>query len=210
MARLLRRLLSGVDALVSRVENHEGQVECALGDERERLLRAERELDRVRARAAGLDQAWRSAVEQQAKWRERARSGTDQTLALDFLRLSKRAGARAAELAEDGHELAELQRRLEALVLKLGQRLGALEQQRERMQVRQCDIAFGSSERGVLLNAGSDAQALLSRWEASVADPRRQLDWLAREEAERVVEPTPDDDEAFLRLELEELRRESQ
>jgi hypothetical protein len=60
--------------MLSRVENHEDLVERALVDDRDKLTRVQGELARVRRRAALLDQAWRSAIDEQQGWLERART----------------------------------------------------------------------------------------------------------------------------------------
>lgn len=205
MSHLLRNLLSRVDAMVARVENHEGVVRAALNDERARLARALSELDRARARAVGLDEAWRSAVEEQLGWHERAKSEADEAVALECLRLGKRARARAAETSEQCHQQAELQRRLETLVVRLTERVGSLEQQRLLMQSRQSDADLVRARQKVAYDPDNDVEALLGRWEASLAQATQRLDALATDGDADALEPLGDE---FLRLELDELRRE--
>ncbi len=203
MSRVLRRLLSRIDSMVSRVENHEALVARALADERDKRTRVERERSRVSRHAALLERAWRSAIDEQHGWLERARREPDEKLALECLKQGKRAGARAAELNEQCHQQAELSRRLEALSVRLTERLRGLEEQHELMQNREAHAVLAHTEERAHEGSDHDVTALLRRWEASVEELNRRVDPLDDE-------PELEDDEVFLKLELDELRRESQ
>jgi phage shock protein A len=164
-------LVSRVDGMVSRIENHEALADSAIRDVRRAAARATVQLRRVRADGARQRDRLGSLHEEERAWEERAlRSASgDREKALECVRRGKRAARQARELARRIEEHERVEKQLAADVARVEDRLGELEQQRNVLVTRQSRAqALGSVRDAESPHA--DVSEVFGRWETRVAE----------------------------------------
>ena len=165
-------LVSRVDGMVSRIENHEGLADSAIHDVRRAAARATVQLRRVRADGVRQRARLTALREEEVNWEERAaRSSTEEReKALECLRRSRRAGRQARDLAQRIEEHERVEKQLAADVARVEDRLAQLEQQRNVLVTRQSRAEALGSVRHAESPLGADVEEIFGRWETRVAE----------------------------------------
>ena len=175
-------LVSRVDGMVTRIENHEALAASAIREVRQGAARATVQLRRVRADGARLRDELAARCEAEQSWRERAaRSGTeDREKAIECLRRSKRAAREAAELERRLAEHERIEKQLAQDVAAVEDRLSRLQEQRNVLVTRQSRAEALSSVRDAQAPCGVDVDEVFGRWETRVAEREYEGDCLPR------------------------------
>ena len=201
-------VFSRIDELVARVENHEALVTEALRELQQSTARAHVQLKRVREDGERLRRQLAESREQADAWQARAKRADDDTRAIECLRRAKRMSAHAAELGRRLTEHERIERQLGEDVRGLEGRLAKLKEQRNLMRTRQSRAEAMGVVQDSMVSLGSDIDEVFDRWEARITEA---------EYAGGVEGTTADafeneylsaEEEAQLRIELDELRRE--
>lgn len=165
-------LVSRVDGMVSRIENHEALAASAIREVRQAAARATVQLRRVRHDGARLRDELAARHEAEQAWRERAtRSAeTDRDKALECLRRSKRAAREAAELERRLAEHDRIEQQLARDVAAVEERLSRLEEQRNLLATRQSRAEALGTVREAQSPCGVEVDEVFGRWETRVAE----------------------------------------
>jgi len=200
-------LVSRMDGMVSRIENHEALAQSAIRGVRQAAARANVQLRRVREDGARQRARLEELRGAEAAWRDRARAKADEdeSAALECLRRSKEAARRGAVLASRlaEHERVEVQ--LAADVAKIDERLTVLEEQRNVLVTRQSRAEALSSVRQAHELDTGDPDEVFGRWETRVAEREYEGGCFDRGDVFE-EEFTRAEEESVLRAELVELR----
>jgi phage shock protein A len=165
-------LVSRVDGMVARLENHEALAASAIRDVRQAAARAGVQLRRVRADGARLREELHARREAETSWRERAArtADSDRDTAIECLRRSRRARREAAELERRIAEHGRIEKQLAADVATVEQRLSRLEEQRNLLSTRESRAEALGSVRDAHAPGGVDVDEVFGRWEIRVAE----------------------------------------
>jgi len=203
-------LVSRVDGMVSRIENHEALAQSAIREVRQAAARASVQLRRVRRDGERQRQRLDELREAQATWRERARrkADADEATALECLRRGQQAARRATALEARLRDHEKIERQLARDVTAVEERLVRLDEQRHVLVTRQSRAEAMSALRDTSAPLHSDLDDLFDRWEVRIAERElaggcAELDDVDPLEGELDREEEQD----ALRAELEALRR---
>lgn len=201
---VFKRLASRLDQMVSQVENHEAMADSAIRNVRAHLARAERALARAVADGAhvAIELAAQDGLVEAA--RRKARAEPDDTLAVEWLRRSRRAARAAAELREQAKTLGSSTAALECEVNRIKDRLASLERTRNLLRARERRAEALQALMGERGARDDGLLATIQRWETHV-QTSETAGRTTLELAE--IDATIFDDESDLVLELAELRR---
>jgi phage shock protein A len=201
-------LLSRVDGMVTRIENHEALAESAVREVRRASARAAVQLRRVRRDGERLVARLAEARDEALAWRERARRTVgDEDTALECLRRSRRCERLADELAGRVREHEAAERQLAADVSAVQERLEKLEAQRHVLVTRQSRATALAGVRDAGSPVGAEVDDIFDRWEARIAE--NELAGGCFDSGDALAERFDREEETeALRAELEALRRE--
>ncbi len=165
-------LVSRVDGMVTRIENHESLAASAIRDVRQAAARATVQLRRVRADGSRLRDELAARRDAEQSWKERAaRVGdTDRDKAIECLRRSKRASREAVELTRRLAEHERIEKQLASDVAVVEDRLSRLEDQRNVLVTRQSRAEALGTVRDAQAPCGLDVDEVFGRWETRVAE----------------------------------------
>ncbi len=206
MTRWKRSVTSWVDGVLSQIENHEAAVTSAIGRVRHSLARARAQLKRVEHDQRLLRESLLSEEAAVEAWRRRAKDTTDDEQALQCLRRYKASERRVRILRQrlDEHERAH--KELNDGIRALHTRLNELTERKNLMRTRQ---SRAEAAHGMATTAGpiDDLEDVFERWESRIGEI---------EIASECTEPIDAfeahfeavEEEAELRVELDELRHE--
>ena len=177
-------LVSRVDGMVSRIENHEALAASAIADVRRAAARATVQLRRVRADGVRQRTQLRELREAERSWEERAAevAHEDRDKAIECLRRSRRAARQAGDLALRIEEHTRVEKQLAADVSLVEERLAQLEQERNVLTTRQSRAAALGSVRDAQAPYGVDVAEVFGRWETQVAEREFEGGCLHRED----------------------------
>lgn len=200
-------LVSRVDGMVSRIENHEAVAQSAIAEVRAAAARASVRLRQVRADGARQRERLAALRESEAGWRERARRrADDEATALECLRRSRRDARRAADLADRVREHERVEKQLAADVATVEERLLQLEAQHHVLATRQSRAEALRGAQHASAPFGSDLQEIFGRWEVQVAE--REFAGGCFDAGDALEEDFDrEEEEASLRAELDALAR---
>ena len=202
-------LVSRVDGMVSRIENHESLAQTAIRDVRQAAARASVQLRRVRRDGECQRRRLGELREAQASWRDRARrkADEDETTALECLRRSQQAARRAAALEARLRDHERIERQLARDVAAVEDRLSRLDEQRHVLVTRQSRAEAMSALQDKSAPLHSDLDDLFDRWEVRIAE--RELAGGCADAVEGDVlegELDREEEQEALRAELDALR----
>jgi phage shock protein A len=165
-------LVSRVDGMVTRIENHEALATSAIRDVRQAAARATVQLRRVRADGSRLREELDARREAEHGWKERAArvAETDRDRAIECLRRSKRAGREASVLERRLAEHERIEKQLASDVAVVEDRLSRLEGQRNVLVTRQSRAEALGCVQDAHSPCGVDVDEVFSRWETRVAE----------------------------------------
>lgn len=165
-------LVSRVDSMVTRIENHESLAQSAIRDVRRAAARARVQLRRVRADGGRLRDRLEAEREAERTWRERATgcAESDRDKAIECLRRSRQAARNVAELERRFEEHEHLERQLTTDVARVDERLSRLEDQRNVLVTRQSRAEALGCVRDAQAPLGLDVDEVFGRWETQVAE----------------------------------------
>jgi phage shock protein A len=165
-------LVSRMDGMVSRIENHEALAQSAIRGVRQAAARANVQLRRVREDGDRQRRRLDELREAEVAWRDRARAKADEdeAVALECLRRSKEAARRGVVLARRVAEHERVEAQLASDVAKIDERLAVLEEQRNVLVTRQSRAEALSSVRQAHEPVGADPDEIFGRWETRVAE----------------------------------------
>ena len=206
MKRWKMSMTSWVDGVLAQIENHEASVSSAIGRVRQSTARARVQLKRVERDQRELREALvreGSAVE---AWRRRAKEAEDQEKALECLRRHKASERRVIQLRQRLEEHERSHKELSEGIRTLNAQLSELSERRNLMRTRQshAEAAHG------MVNANrpiGDLEDVFERWEARVGEIEIACESDTAIDAFEAGFETAEQD-AELRIELQELRRE--
>jgi phage shock protein A len=201
-------LVSRVDGMVSRIENHEALAQSAIREVRQAAARASVQLRRVRRDGERQRQRLDELREAQATWRDRARrkADEDETTALECLRRSQQAARRAAALQARLRDHERIERQLARDVTAVEERLVRLDEQRHVLVTRQSRAEAMSALRDTSAPVHTDLDDLFDRWEVRIAES--ELAGGCAEDVDPLEgELDREEEQEELRTELEALRR---
>jgi phage shock protein A len=171
-----RRMASGVvaqvDQILSRIENHDALIDCALRDVRAATARAKVQLQRVRRDGEQLRTQLRAADQEQAQWKRRALRfrDHDEERALECLRRRRQAARRAEELRARLEQHDGTERSLAGEVAQLEQRVGELRERQHRMRTRQSCAEATAAVDEAGQGATEDIEDTFERWEIRLTE----------------------------------------
>lgn len=200
-------LVSRVDSMVTRIENHESLAQSAIRDVRRSAARARVQLRRVRADGARIRERLEAEADAETTWRERAAAcaESDREKAIECLRRSRQAGRQRKELARRLDEHRHIEKQLTADVGRVDDRLSKLEDQRNLLTTRQSRAEALGCVREAQAPLGVDVDEIFGRWETQVAEREYVGDCVA-DAADRFESDFDEADEkAALDAELDEL-----
>jgi phage shock protein A len=164
-------MLSRIDALVTRVENHDALVTAALSDLRQATARAQVQLKRVRRDGETLSSRLTKARAAVIDWQARAkRSLDDEARALACLRRRKDARREVTELERRLEVHARAEDQLAQDIRVLEERLRALSEQRNLMRTRQSRAEALRAIQGRQVELSEDLEDVFERWETRLAE----------------------------------------
>ena len=212
--RYLKRWTTGVmsriDTFVSQVENHEALVNEALKDLQQATARAQVQLKRVREDGERLRRQLAEQREQAGRWRERAKGSVDDdSRAVECLRREKAARRSVGELERRIEEHERTEQQLVSDVRSLDGRLAKLKDQRNLMRTRQSRAEALGVVQGSAVHLTGDIDEMFDRWEMRVTEAESVGDVSLSTEDSFESEYTSQEEQAELRAELVELRREN-
>lgn len=166
------QLVSRVDGMLTRIENHEALAASAIRDVRLAAARATVQLRRVRADGARLRDELAARRQAEETWRQRAArtAAADREQAIECLRRSKRAAREAAELERRVAEHERVEQQLAGDVAVVEERLSRLEDQRNVLATRQSRAQALSCVQDAQSPCGLDVDEVFGRWETQVAE----------------------------------------
>jgi len=198
--------VASIDSVIAQVENHEAQVESALRELEQGVLRSKVQLTRVQRDGAALRHALTGEHEAVARWRERAKREDAEKRALECLRRCKRSETRTTDLERQVTEHERVEQRLCTDIRTLEQRLLELRQQRNTMTTRQSRAEALAIVQGQSEPTG-EIHEIFERWELRVAESE-VLGGCSQVSIDSFSEEfTSAEEEAELRLELRELKQ---
>lgn len=203
-------LVSRVDGMVSRIENHEALAQSAIREVRQAAARASVQLRRVRRDGERQRQRLDELREAQATWRDRARrkADEDETTALECLRRSQQAARRAAALQARLRDHERIERQLARDVTAVEERLVRLDEQRHVLVTRQSRAEAMSALRDTSAPVHTDLDDLFDRWEVRIAESELTGGCAEAEDVDPLEgELDREEEQEELRTELEALRR---
>jgi phage shock protein A len=203
-------LVSRVDGMVSRIENHEALAQSAIREVRQAAARASVQLRRVRRDGERQRQRLDELREAQATWRDRARrkAEEDETTALECLRRSQQAARRAAALQARLRDHERIERQLARDVTAVEERLVRLDEQRHVLVTRQSRAEAMSALRDTSAPLHTDLDDLFDRWEVRIAESELAGGCSEAEDIDPLEgELDREEEQEALRAELEALRR---
>lgn len=129
---------SGVDSLLSSVEDHEAAINAVLREGKQAAAQARVKLERVKRDGENLRECYNRVCEAASRWQERAVAvaETDRDRARECLRRRNRAEREKTQLERDVGEHRELERKLQADLRKIRNRLTELEQRKHALSAR--------------------------------------------------------------------------
>ena len=199
-------LVSRVDGMVARIENHEALAASAIRDVRQAAARAMVQLRRVQSDGSRLRGELAARREAQESWKDRASrvAGTDREKAMECLRRSKAAAREAVELERRVAEHERIEKQLASDVAVVEERLSRLEDQRNVLATRQSRAEALGSVRDAQAPSGLDMQEVFGRWETRVSE--RELEGACLPRGDELETGFHDEEEAEeLGAELDEL-----
>ena len=165
-------VVSRVDALASRIENHEALVVSGIRDLQAGTAKAKVQLRRVRRDGEALR---RRIVDEHAaaeQWTDRAQrlADEDEPKALECLRRKRRAAATASELERRWDEHERLEKKLSADIRVLEARLAELREQRNLMRTRETRADALRTAQVAGSGTALDLGEVFERWEMRVTE----------------------------------------
>ena len=203
-------LVSRVDGMVSRIENHEALAQSAIREVRQAAARASVQLRRVRRDGERQRRRLDELREAEATWRDRARrkADADETTALECLRRSQQAARRAASLEARLRDHERIERQLARDVAAVEERLVRLDEQRHVLVTRQSRAEAMSALRDTSAPLSTDLDDLFDRWEVRIAERELAGGCVESEDVDPLEgELDREEEQEALRAELETLRR---
>lgn len=203
-------VLSGIDALVAKFENHDALVTEALRELQGAAARAQVQLKRVYEDGEALRRRLASEREAVIQWRDRAtRSRDDDQRAVECLRRSKQAERVAEEVEKRLEAHANTEKQLAKDVDTLQERIDRLKEQRNLMRTRQSRAQVVGSTGGGGFQLDAEIGEIFDRWETRVAEGEFAGGWTLGIEDRFEDEFRSEEENAALLTELEELRKEN-
>ena len=200
-------LVSRVDSMVTRIENHESLAQSAIRDVRRSAARARVQLRRVRGDGNRIRERLDAEANAETTWRERAAACAegDREKALECLRRSRQAGRQKQELERRLAEHEHVEKQLTADVARVDERLSKLEDQRNLLSTRQSRAEALGCVREAQAPLGVDVDEIFGRWETQVSE-REYLGDCVTSDADRFESDFDEADEkAALEAELDDL-----
>ncbi|MEE9254854.1 MAG: hypothetical protein V3U43_07960, partial [Pseudomonadales bacterium] len=171
--------------------------------------RAQVQLKRVREDGERLKQQCAEQREQSTRWRARARQTVgNETRAMECLRRAKTAERAVTEIERRATEHERTEQQLVADVRSLDARLAKLKEQRNLMRTRQSRAEALGVVQGNAVQLTRDIDEMFDRWEIRVTESEYAGGVNLATEDRFENEYLSEEEEAELRTELEELRRE--
>lgn len=198
-------LVSRVDGMVARIENHEALAASAIRDVRQAAARATVQLARVRRDGARLRDELAARREDARVWEERATrtAATDRDKAIECLRRSHGAVRDAAQLERRLAEHERVEQQLARDVAAVEERLSRLEEQRNLLATRQSRAEALGCVREAQAPCGVELDEVFGRWETQVAEREFAGGCLVRSDAlERAFDEEEEGAELDARLDL--------
>jgi phage shock protein A len=168
LKRWTSTVTSTVDGWVARLENHDALVDAALADLQRTNARARVQLTRVRRDGEALRRRRDEAFAQAEQWRQRARTRSQESEALECLRRHHLQRAEAARLTERLDEHARHLEGLERDVAELERRASLLRERRNVMRSRQARADALQLVEDSELRCGGSIEGIFDRWEERV------------------------------------------
>ena len=198
-------VVSRIDGMVSRIENHEALAQSAIQEVRRASARARVQLRRVRADGEQLRAKIEESSEAEASWRERARrkAGEDEAAAIECLRRAREAARRIGVLENRLREHERLESGLTTDVARIQERLSRLEEHRHLLAARE---SRAEALTGLWVgDAGpGPIDDLFDRWEVQVSE--REVSFGRDDDADAFEHGfSLEEEEADLRAELANL-----
>lgn len=208
MTRWKMSVTGWVDGVLAQIENHEATVGAAIARVRQSTARARVQLKRVERDQRELRDQLVAEEAAVSAWRRRAKEAADEEKALECLRRFKASERRVRALRQrlDEHERAH--KELTDGIRALSSKLSELSERKNLMRTRQ---SRAEAAHGMSTTAGpiGDLEDVFERWESRVGEIE-----IASECAEPLdafeASYESEEEDAELRIELEELRREEQ
>ena len=190
--RLSATVVTRLDRVADRLENHDAVVQAALGEMQRKVAEAKVRFARVRRELEAVEDRIVAGRDKAARWRERAVGcgAEDEPRALECLARAREQEREIEQLETRRREYVEATVKLERAVEVLESRLAEIRQKQVLMRARQSTGQALSAASADCFGA-AELDAVLERWEISVmeaemlADLEPAADSLDREFTER-------------------------
>jgi len=202
-------VFSRVDAVVSRIENHDALVSAAIDDAQSARARATVQLGQVRRDIQRMQERVTELGLDEQRWKERAArvAEQDEERALECLRRRRRAERERTDLEKRLREHVEIEKRLSDDLARIGERVDQLKRQRNLLRTRQSRAEALSIAQEADGSALRDIDEILSRWETKVTHYELQTDLALGDRDTFAAEYSAEEEKDDLRAELDRLRK---
>lgn len=172
LKRFVTTVHSSVDRTLATIENHEAVVDAALKESRQAVARARVRLSRLEKEALGQRNRVAELASEVELWNERALSVAkqDREKALSCVQRRKQREREISVARGQLHELDNVIAKVRRSIDESGNRVQALENQRNQMRSREAASRAGQIVQSLDGGVGDDAAAAIERWEVSVSE----------------------------------------
>ncbi len=170
LKRFVTTVHSSVDRTLATIENHEAVVDAALKESRQAVAQARVRLGRLEKEAANQRNRVAELSSEIALWNERARSVAqqDREKALSCIQRrqqrEREMEVATQQLVEQDKVIAKVRRSVD----ESGERVLALQNQRDQMRSREAASRAGQIVQSLNGKVDNDVDAAIERWEVSV------------------------------------------
>ena len=213
LKRFVTTVHSSVDRTLATIENHEAVVDAALKESRQAVARARVRLSRLEKEALGQRNRVAELASEVELWNERALSvaQNDREKALSCMQRRKQREREISVAREQLLEVENVISKVRRSIDESGNRVQALENQRNQMRSREAASKAGQIVQSLDGGVGDDAAAAIERWEVSVSEVEILNDSLTSlcEDTDELAEAfTTEEQNQQLEAELDELLKQ--
>lgn len=205
--RISSAVLTSVDEVVSRVENHDAVVDSLLRELQESAAQAKVRLSRVQKDGVTMQNRLKQLQQTEQQWTDRARqvAASEESKALACLQRRKHCQEQVTGLQTALQQHTVMEQKLRDQVQQIEQRCQEVRQQRHLLQSRHA-VADASRVIGSLQGAGAhDIDTAFDRWEIAIARTELMTDSPLDLGDPLESEFVRQEDEQYLRAELHNL-----
>ncbi|HTM46898.1 MAG TPA: PspA/IM30 family protein [Polyangiaceae bacterium] len=209
MKRLTLSIRARLDQVLSEVENHEALAQSALKELHESIAGARVGLNRVERDESRLNKQKEESAASALRWRERAKTETDQGRALECLRRARRADELVSSIAQRLLDQRSIRERLTGEVRQLEVRYSELQSRYHLMRTREARARAFETLQNDVAGVGGEVERVFERWEGRVTRSEYEGGVIIDQEEDLEARYLESEERQELMVELQNLRGES-